>query len=322
MTRTINTSKLSHIVYNRCIKGDTQKNILIHINKNYGESYDKSYISRIIKRLMEGGFLICANPTSRDKMYIATKKTFLAKKDSLVYKLPSSVSQRLRGRCELIQIQKSSFISAVIKTRENITWDKVRDLKNGVTQYQYSYPFENIGIVIFIRTKGKRKDSFQIILPRLLWDKSSGDPFPFLKETANYAGAWFMKHFKIELSGLKICQKPDFSSVLTDKKLIDLAKTGTFKAGGFSIDCSPPDCLPEIENKDFSALCDLIECPKEIEKLKIEIKKIKADISEICESVTGINNSIGELKVQLNEFFNSFNCNQLHDKYDTFEGYA
>jgi len=295
--RVLTTSELYHVIYGRCIKGDSQKELRLFIHNKYGRYYDKAYISRIIGRLIEGGYLLCFNPRSRVRSYVATKKPFLLKDVGLLTSMPSSKSQRLRGRCNIVQIQKSTFICDVVGVpKVLVKWDTTRKLKNGVTQFQYSYPFENIGSITFIRTVGKNKDSLQIILPRLLWEKSNGDPRPYLKEIADRAGVWLMHRFKMDLSGLRVCQRPDFASPLTDKKLIEMAQRGTYTVNGFMIDSSSPDNIPEVESKDYFDLVELTEAPKRIRELEIQLDRLAVSIEKI-------DNNINNLSVKLDSLF-------------------
>ena len=294
--RRVTTSELYHIIYSRCIKGDSQKELRTFIFNKYHRDYDKAYISRIIGRLIEGGYLLCFNPRSRVKSYVATKKPFLLKDVSLISKMPSRVSQRLRGRCNIVQIQKSTFICDVVGSpKVLVKWDKTRILKNGVTQYQYSYPFENIGSITFIRTVGKKRDSLQIILPRFLWEKSSGDPVPFLREMADRAGVWLMHRFKMDCNNLRVCVSPDFAQPLTDEKLIRMAQRGTYTVNGFMIDSSSPDNIPEIESKDYFDLLELTEAPRRIRELEIMIDKLTVSIDRIDNNINNLSSKIDSL---------------------------
>ena len=297
MRRVLTTSELYHIVYGRCIKGECQKELRSFIFKKYGRNYDKAYVSRIIGRLIEGGYLLCFNPRSRVRSYVATKKPFLLVDVSLLSKMPSSKGQRLRGRCTIVQIQKSSFICDVRHgPRIVVKLDDTRKLKNGVIQYQYSYPFENIGSVTFVRTVGKKKDSLQIMLPRFLWEKANGDPYPFIRELADRCGVWLMHRFKMDMSGLRVCQRPDFASPLTDRKLIELAQRGTYTVNGFMIDSSSPDNIPEIESKDYFDLVELTEAP-------MKIRELEDMINQVVLSIDKINNNINNLSVKIDSLF-------------------
>lgn len=298
MKKTLSTSELYHVIYSRCVKGDSQKEIRLFIYNKYKRYYDKAYISRITGRLIESGYLLCFNPRSRVRSYVATKKPFLLVDVSLLTKLPSNRSQRLRGRCNVVQIQKSSFITDVVAPPKiNVKWDETRILKNNVIQYQYSYPFENIGSVTFIRTvSSKGKDSLLIMLPRFLWSKEDGDPRPFLRELADRAGVWLMHRFKMECSGLRVCQEPDFAMPLTDKKLIRLAQRGTYTVNGFMIDSSAPDNIPELESKDYFDLVELTEAPK-------HIRELEERLDRLADTIEKIDININNLSVKLDSLF-------------------
>jgi hypothetical protein len=258
------------------IKGKSQNQICKVLQK------DKGQISRIVNRLVSGGYLVCKNPQSRDKIYIATKKPFNAKE---VYKLPSSKSQRIHGRCEIIQIQKSSFLTHVKSPpKVNVKWDKEWDI-NGLHYQQYAFPFPSVGDVKFQRIIGKNSDKVKIILPRMIWDRSEGTPEPFLREVADRAGTWFMHHFKIELVGLSVCQSPDYALMLTDSRLIDLSRKGTFHNDKVMLDCSKPDELPELESKDFDLIDGLSQAPVRIARLEKEVSEIKHIVVDLSGSV-------------------------------------
>lgn len=265
-------------IYNRLIGGQSQKKISMVLQK------DKGQISRMVNRLIEGGYIICFNPQSRDKIYIATKKPFKADE---VYKLPSSKSQRIHGRCNIIQIQKSSFITRVLSPPKKVVkWDKEWE-SNGVNHQLFSYPFSNVGEVKFQRIIGRNSDQVKIILPRLVWDKKDSNPEKFLRETADRAGSWFMHRFKMELVGLRVCQRPDYAMMLTDPKLIDMAQHGTYESNGVMIDSSAPDDLPEIESKSYDDIFLLSNVPDEIRNLKQEMAEVKGVVFEIRDMFMG-----------------------------------
>ena len=296
MKKNLSTSQLYHVVYGRCIKGDSQKELRLFIHNKYNRNYDKAYISRIIGRLIEGGYLLCFNRRSRVRSSVATKKPFLLKDVSLLTKMSSNRSQRLRGRCNIVQIQKSTFITDVVSPPKiSVKWDDERVLKNGVCQFQFSYPFENIGSITFIRTVGKSKDSLLIILPRFLWEKQNGDPRSFLREMADRAGSWLMHRFKMECSGLRVCQSPDFAMPLTDKKLIRMAQCGTYTVNGFMIDSSSPDNIPEIESKDYFDLLELTDTPKRVKELEELVDRLMVSIEKIDNNINSLNSKIDSL---------------------------
>lgn len=266
------TIDLYREIYNRLISSQSQTKISKVLQK------DKAQISRMVNRLVEGGYINCLNPQSRDKIYTATKKPFKAE---LVYKLPSSKSQRIHGRCNIIQIQKSSFITRVLSPpKKDVKWDK-EWVSNGVNHQLFSYPFPNVGEVKFQRIIGKNSDQVKIILPRLVWDKHDENPGVFLRELADRAGSWFMKHFKIEMAGLDVCQRPDYALMLTDPKLVNMSQHGTYRANNIMIDSSSPDNLPEIESKDYDDILLLSNVPGEIRNLKRDMAEVKGVVFEI-----------------------------------------
>lgn len=240
---------------------------------------DKAQISRMTNTLIESGLIRCFNPRSRDKTYLATKKPFHA---SELYKLPTSKSQRLRGVCNIIQIQRCSFKAKTLHPpmKDNIKWDREWELNNNVRYQQFSYPFKNLGVVHFQRIKSNNSDIVKIILPRLTWERENGNPHKFLLERASECASWFKKHFQINFTPLNVCQRPDFAIPLTDPKLVDLSQHGTYRSGSIMIDSSSPDNIPEIESKDWDTIDGLSNIVPRVAKLEYEVNEIKTLIVE------------------------------------------
>jgi len=293
--KVLTTSELYYIIYRRCIKGDTQKELRVFIYNKYNRNYDKAYISRIVNKLVTTGYLICHNPRSRSRCYYATKKPLTSKKISRLIKLEDIKSQRLHGICNIVQIQKSTFITKIKSgPYKNIKWDKVWN-SNTLSHFLYSYPFENLGSVGFQRMKSKNTDQLKIILPRILWNKDDGDPKEFLREIADRVGTWFMKRFKIELVGLRVCSKPHFAVVLTDPRLIKIAQEGTYDINNYMIDASPPHGVPEIESDDYEYLDELTSCPRRIRELEELVDKLVVSIEKIDNNINNLNSKIDSL---------------------------
>ena len=267
----------------------------VQLSRVYKRNYDKAYISRIVNKLMHTGYLVCVNPTSRSRCYSATKKILTSKKISRLIKLEDMKSQRLHGICNIVQIQKSTFITQIRSgPYKNIKWDKSWSTR-GLDHFIYSYPFENLGSVSFQRMKSMGTDQLKIILPRLLWNKDDGNPGEFLRELADRLGTWFMKRFKIELVGLRVCSKPHFAVVLTDPRLIKIAQGGTFRVNDFMIDSSAPHNVPEIESEDYDLLDELTNCPRRVRELEIMIDKLTVSIEKIDININNLSNKIDSL---------------------------
>lgn len=256
-------------LYRLLCEGVCQKNICTILKK------DKSQISRMIYRLECGGWVLCINPNERSKIYTATKKPFKINTTKELYKVNTSKSQRLHTRCNIIQIQKARFICDVKKVNKtDCKWDRGWELRNGVSKFKYSYPFDffNGGCATFIINKEK---SLEIWLPRMIWDNRWGNPHSFLLDCANRCANWFMNRFKIELDNLRVCQRPDFSLVLTDPRLIELAQNGTYRFNGIMIDSSSPDNIPEIESKDWDMISGLSSVVPRVDRLERKVFEIK-----------------------------------------------
>jgi len=258
---------------------------------------DKGQISRMVLRLVECGYIVCFNPQSRDKIYIPTKKPFRAKTLNTLYKTPSSKSQRLHGVCNIIQIQRCSFKAVVLHPpMKKVVWEKEWDLNNGVHVQQSSYPFANLGLVRFQRIFSLDKDLVKIILPRLTWERANGDPSGFLLDSAKSCSKYFKKCFCINFSDLVWCQKPDFALPLADKHLVGLSQRGTFNNGVVSVDCSAPDCLPEIESKDYDVVDGLADAPRRIRILESRMSNLENSIGVLIGKVDGLVNMFSQPK--------------------------
>lgn len=282
MSKKLTTKQLYYRVYRLVLKGIRGS----EISRKLG--YDKGYISRVINRLVAGGYLVCINPQSRCKFYEATKKPYKLDDKLKLFKTTPIKSQQLRHRRNVVKIQKSSFKSKVFSPpKEDVNWDKEYNM-NGVHVQQYTYPFENIGDVKFRRFIGKDEDSLLIILPSVLWERDAGDPEDYLLETAGRCGSWFMKRFKAGLEDLQVCQKSDKCLALTDPKLIHLAQTGSYNYNGMMINTSAPDCTAEVEFKDWDDLISLSECPKRISILEYKVDRIEKSIDNVAKSLDRI----------------------------------
>ena len=133
------------------------------------------------------------------------------------------------------------------------------------------------------------------MLPRFLWEKANGDPYPFIRELADRCGVWLMHRFKMDMSGLRVCSRPDFASPLTDEKLIRLAQRGTYTVNGFMIDSSAPDNIPEIESKDYFDLLELTETPGRVRELEVGIDKLVDTIDRIDININNLSIKIDSL---------------------------
>ena len=276
--------ELYNKIYIYLCRGFCQKNICQNLGK------DKGQISRMITRLEAGGWILCINPNERLKLYTATKKPFKVKNTKELFKINTSKSQRLHTRCNIIQIQKARFILDVKKVHDvDRKWDKDWEINNGVSKSMYSYPFSffNGGEATFILNKEK---SLEISLPRMIWDKGWGDPDAFLFDSANRCANWFMNRFKVEVCNLRFCQHPDYSMVLTDPRLIELAQKGTFRSGNVMIDSSAPDNIPEIESKDWDTIDGLSTIVPRVNNLEKDVGEIKSIVVSLKTDLVEIKN--------------------------------
>jgi len=270
------TARLYKRVYDLLIAGKHQAEISRDIR------YDKAHISRITKALIQGGYIVCINPNSRQKFYEATKKKFLLKDARSLTKVSSVGSQRSHRRCNILFISKSTYKTTVrSEPKIPVKWDDERFLTNGVKVQQYNYPFENLGLVRFMRYKGSNQDNLYIVLPKILWEREAGPPHDYLREMADRCGTWFMHHFKIELSGLEESQRPDIGVAAREPELIHAAQNASFNVNGMMLDTSAPDYTADVESKDFDDIINYLDSTKKIKILEMKVNHIEETISKL-----------------------------------------
>jgi len=269
-----------NVLYMTVYKGLIAGQPLTKLARSIG--YDKGYISRIKDDLLQAGFLVIINPRSRCKFYSATKKIPTEETVNKNPKLTEGARQQTSPRLNVVKIQKATFITDIKRPPElNIKWDNKYQLSPYTSVYDYVYPIANVGEVRFRRLQGTNSDRLLIFTPPMHWERGAGDPKDFLEEIARYAAGWIQKQFKMELSNLRICQKPDYCLTLTDPVLINAAQTGSYDINGLMLNSSAPDMIPEIESKDWETLSDLSKAPEDIRMLKFDVHTLKVEFSEL-----------------------------------------
>ena len=134
MGKKLETQQLYYTVYKRLRNGEIQSKIA------RSTGYDKGYISRIAKRLVEGGYLVKYSDPGRETFYSPTKKQFLPKHFRQLTKLNPVRHEILRHRRNILKVQKCTFKSRIVdSSKSNIKWDSDPKSLNGVVFYDYSY---------------------------------------------------------------------------------------------------------------------------------------------------------------------------------------
>lgn len=290
MNKKPSTKQLYYDVYKHLRDGEIQSKIV----KFTG--YDKGYISRIAKRLVESGYLVKYNDPGRETFYSPTKKIFSPDKFRQLTKLNPVRHEILRHRRNILRIQKCTFRSKIVDDSKScIKWDSGPNYINGVSFYDYCYPFENLGVVRFRRFVGKDEDSLLIIMPSVSWAYGDDDNpdlvndqiHCFIKEQAGICHHWFMKRFKFNLSCLEVCQKPHICSPAPGH-LAEAGIRGSYNVNGVMLDSSAPDNIPEVESEDAGDVITLLNAPMRIKELEIRVGNMEKVLVRIESGINRI----------------------------------
>lgn len=263
-------------VYDLCISGLPAKKICSIIRR------DKAQVSRVIKSLVDNGFLICVNQRDKVLFYEATKKRFTDKDISTV----STIQQRVRISTEeqgsFIRVHAIRFISTVERMGK-VPWDKKWCCKE-TEHYFVNYPFLNVGNVGYEWIKSKRTNQLVIHLPSIRWNVGDGNPEVFLRGVADSCGTWFMKRFKCDLRGLRQCGKGHFEMPVHDKRLVSMAQATTVRVGDFVLDTSLG--YPEFGSVEgFDPLAKIISSVDRVDELEKRIDRIERSVEKLTISI-------------------------------------
>lgn len=297
---------LKEKVYRLLLEGYCATQIANKLQKN------KGYISRIIKRLEKAGYIVQINPNEIPKFYIATKKTF--NRDKLLPVTPVK-KERCSHRLEIVEIQKSTFISQIKVQPTKAKWDKHYVWRPGVEVFQFSYPFKDFGIVRFRRFKSKTKDKLMIILPRIMVNKDDVDNVEnILSEYALMLAGWIKKKFDMPLSKPEICQKPHYAVPCREPEIIHALEKRSFKIGEMMADTSPPDCIPEIESTDGRDVVNYLEGINKIKYLEEKLLNNKSLLNKMMDTLEiVVDNQTSIVNVLNNAFSDQNSQSKLKD---------
>lgn len=243
----------------------------------------KGYISRIIKELEQGGYILCINPNSKPRFYVKTKKDFTS------IKFPSTIPDkytRLSHRLDMVEIQKSSYICNVIVKPTKAKWDSEYQWRPGVSVQQYSHPFKDFGVVRFRRIVSKNKDRIIIILPRICLHKSEvGSADEMLLDYAVKAGKWIKKKFDMPVSMPEICQKPHYAVSAKEPEIVKAIDDASFNINGMMADKSLPDLIPEIESTDSRDIVNYLDSIRKIKSIEEQLLNNRKAIQSILDKM-------------------------------------
>jgi transposase len=259
------------------------------ISRRIGVS--KPYIHKIINKLEESGHIVCINPKGKPKHYTKTKKTYTRSKLTKI--LPTT-----RPTLDIIEIQKSTFSFNInIEHKIKRKWDKTYIWRKGVQVNQYTYPFKNLGSVIFRQIKSNNVNKLIIILPRINIDKSEIEGIEnILIDYAMKCAVWYQKTFKMKVGLPEVIQKPHFAVCLKEPEIIKEVQEGkTFHIGDVMVDKSPPKNLPEFEStdkRDVINYLDSINKIKHIKDMAVENRNLINALADKVEMVVKNQHSI------------------------------
>jgi hypothetical protein len=273
----------------------------------------KGYISKIIRRLEKGGYILCINRSEKPRFYVSTKKPFTP------IKFPDSTpdkTKRLSHRLNMVEIQKSTFQCRILIPPTKATWDSEYEWRTGVIVQQYSYPFRDFGVIRFRRFISKNKDKLIIILPRICLHKDEVTVAEdMLRDYAVKACKWIKKKFDMPVSDPVMCQKPQYAVPLREPELIDaIEKNGTYKVGEIEADKSPPHLIPEIESTDSRDVVNYLDSIRKIKNIEKELINNRNLIHEILDKME----IMGENQANITGIITMLTQPRLINKPDTF----
>jgi len=224
----------------------------------------KGYISKVVRKLEQGGYVICINPKEKPRFYTSTRKVYNGSKFPPL--LPKKET-RLSHRLLTVEIQKSSFTCDVLIPPTKAKWDSCYEWRPGVMVFQYVHPFKDVGEVRFRRFVSESRDRLMIILPRLLVKKEEvAGAEELLAGYARMAASWLKKRFDMPLGDVVLCQKPHYAVPALEPELVEALRKRSFKVGEMMADTSPPDCIAEVESTDGR---DVVNYLESVSKIKV-----------------------------------------------------
>lgn len=282
-------------IYRLLVEGFCASQIATKLNKT------KGYISRIIRRLEKGGYILCINPKERPRFYTATNKQFIREKFT---PLTPTKQTRLSHRLVYVEIQKSSFICQVLSSPSKAKWDKNYIWRPGVEVFQFSHPFKDFGLVVFRRFKSKNKDKLLVILPRLLVHKDDVvKAESILLSYARLSAGWIKRVFDMPISPPVPCQKPHYATPCREPEIVHVLQKKSFKIGEMMADTSPPDMIPEIESTDGRDVVNYLDSINKIKWIEEKLLNNEVLLRELLDKMDMVTNNQSSIINVLNKSF-------------------
>ena len=293
-------------VYELACEGVPAKKICIYVQR------DKARISRILKALVDAGFLTCANPGDRIRFYAPTKKKF-SPDDSVI--LSTILREKIKkndyggyySRCHGV-----SFKAEILSFKKEVKWDKSW-LTRGCQHFVYRYPFKRLGDVCFTRIVGKTCDTLRVDIPPVRWNVVRGDPEQFLLNMARKLMGWFCDAFEVSVSGLVKCDGEKHGLVVRQHDLVRVAQEKTIKwSNGVELDASHG--VPEFEGP-WDVMSELLRLPKRVESLECRVRHLEVVLERVIVSMERVEKNIVRVEQSINQMVDGLN---VPGKKDTF----
>lgn len=267
-------------IYDLCISGLPAKKICTILGR------DKAQVSRIIKALVELGYLYCINPRDKVKVYEATTKKLSGEKtivDSITHqsRKPKVDYGGYYTRCHGLRYR------ALIKSwgKEPRFLDDQWETK-GTVHFLYHQSFDGLSDqpVSFIRHRSSYSDTLSVILPdRYFNTQRSGDVGDWLFHQVRKVVGWFCSEYGVVVSELRECSGVSHAIRMRHPELVKLAQERTVIFGnGAVLDASHG--TPEVEGPE-ELMHELFRLPARVDELERRIERIESSVDRLVVSI-------------------------------------
>lgn len=266
-------------MYEQAVMGVPAKKICLVVKR------DKAHVSRILKALVELGFIYCINQSERVHIYEATKKPFPS--DDVV--ILSTISRRMRGKAAYkgysMRCHGLFFKADVVSWGRELKWDKEWETKGSHHSF-FVYPVRNLGSVSFHRVTSRYSDVLRVNLPNIHWSVEREYPVEkYIGNIARKVYSWFCREYSVSILNIQKCEGDSAGLPVHDLEMVSLAQKRSVKFDdGFMLDASPPENRPEFEGP-VGKMAELISCPSRIDVLEKRVEGLVASIERLAVTV-------------------------------------
>jgi len=242
-------------------------------------------VSRILKALVELGFLYCVNQSERVHIYEATKKPFPSD-DAVIL---STIRKRMRGKSGYkgysMRCHGLFFKADVVSWGRELKWDKEWTTK-GSHHFFFVYPVRDLGSVSFHRVKSRYGDVLRVNLPNIYWNVEREYPVEkYIGNIARKVYSWFCREYSVSILNIQKCEGDSAGLPVHDLELVSLAQKQSVKfSNGFMLDASPPENRPEFEGP-VGKMAEMLRCPSRIDLIEDRLARLECSIERLAVTV-------------------------------------